>query len=203
MESNLILRIHHVLFSSQANGPGKRAVVWLQGCSFRCPGCFNTVLQNPAGGHEMPISMLAENLIAHKTEIEGITVSGGEPIEQIEPLIKLFSIIKKKTQFSVLLFSGHTLEKIQTMDNGANLLSFVDVLVDGPYDKNLANPIGTWPSSANQNIILLTSRYSKTDFHEMPWRDIFIGPSGDIIETGLFGWPGMVPDLEHHGSDRI
>ena len=137
----------------------------------------------------MEVTSLAEQFIAKITEIEGITVSGGEPLNQIEPLIELLSIIRKKTRLSLLLFSGYTLEKIEAIKRGKDLLSCLDVLVDGPYEQNLANPKGLWPSSSNQNIILLTSRYSKTDFHNLPCQDILISPTGDIIETGLFHNP--------------
>lgn len=181
-----ILRVHHAIFESRANGPGMRAVIWLQGCSLQCPGCFNPELQAAEEGHEIPVSSLAEQLIAKKPDIEGITVSGGEPLEQIDPLIELLSVIRQKTRLSILLFSGYTLREIETMKGGKNLLSFPDVLVDGPFDKNMASPEGAWPSSANQNIILLTPRYSKADFKEIPAKEILINPNGDIIETGLY-----------------
>ncbi len=188
MGDGLKLRVHHVLFSSRANGPGKRAVVWLQGCSLRCPCCFNPALQDFGGGHEMAVEALAEQLAANAKGMEGITISGGEPTEQIKPLIYLLSIIKEKTSLSILLFSGKTFFQIQKMDNGPELLFLTDVLVDGPYDENLANPEGFWPSSYNQDIILLTSRYSIEDFKDTACRDIFIRPDGDVIETGLYGW---------------
>jgi len=176
-----------MIFSSRSNGPGKRAVIWLQGCSLRCPGCFNPGLQNPEGGLDMETSAMADQLIAHRKDVEGITVSGGEPVEQIEPLIHLLSIIKEKTNLSVLLFSGKTLAQIQVLKNGPELLSLTDVLVDGTYDENLANPQGVWPASTNQRIILLTSRYLESDFEGIPSQEIFIGPTGEIIETGLYG----------------
>jgi anaerobic ribonucleoside-triphosphate reductase activating protein len=187
MIRNSKLRVYHVIFSSRANGPGKRAVIWLKGCSLRCPGCFNPGLQNPEGGLDMETSTMAAQVIAHRKDVEGITVSGGEPVEQIEPLIHLLSIIKEKTNLSVLLFSGKTLAQIQVLKNGPELLSLTDVLVDGIYDKKLANPQGIWPTSTNQSIILLTSRYLESDFKDIPSQEIFIGPTGEIIVTGLYG----------------
>ncbi|MFO8085866.1 MAG: hypothetical protein R6U27_16270, partial [Desulfobacterales bacterium] len=67
-------------------------------------------------------------------------------------------------------------------------LCLTDIIVDGPYNESLANPVGVWPSSANQDIILLTSRYSIEDSKDIACRDIFIRPGGDVIETGLYGW---------------
>ncbi|MFO8085882.1 MAG: 4Fe-4S single cluster domain-containing protein [Desulfobacterales bacterium] len=188
MGDGIKLRVHHVLFSSRANGPGKRAVVWLQGCSLRCPCCCNPALQDFAGGHEMTSRALAEQLEANAKDIEGITISGGEPTEQIGALIYLLSTIKEKTSLSVLLFSGKTFSQIQAMERGSELLCLTDIIVDGPYNESLANPVGVWPSSSNQNIIFLTSRYSKDDVKEIPCSDIFIGSTGDIIKTGLYGW---------------
>ena len=145
------IRIHNRIDKSRANGPGTRAVLWLQGCPFECPGCFNPELRDFSGGDELPVDELVKWAISLKG-IDGISISGGEPTEQIKPLNRFLSAIKKNTDLSVLLFSGRTEEEIIKLKGGRELLVMTDVLVEGRYNRELANPPGVWPSSSNQKI---------------------------------------------------
>jgi anaerobic ribonucleoside-triphosphate reductase activating protein len=71
------LRIHDFLPASRANGPGWRAVIWVQGCSLNCPGCFNPETHAPTGGESVPVDALVRRIVAlAEPSIEG--VSGGE-----------------------------------------------------------------------------------------------------------------------------
>ncbi len=83
------LQIHHFLAVSQANGPGSRAVLWLQGCHLKCPGCINPDTHNPESGKRINIKDIIKKLSHPMQTIEGVTISGGEPLEQIAPLTKL------------------------------------------------------------------------------------------------------------------
>lgn len=74
-------------------GPGKRAVVWVQGCSLRCKGCIAPEMWNHNEGILVEVSKLAEELFADES-IEGLTVSGGEPSEQAEAVGELLSYAK-------------------------------------------------------------------------------------------------------------
>ncbi len=179
------LRIHSTVEKSRANGPGVRAVVWVQGCPFTCPGCFNPGLKDPKGGNEVTVEDLFQWIRSVKG-IEGITISGGEPTEQIPALVALLERVKEETNLSVLLFSGRTLKEILSLPMGDRLVSLLDVLIDGPYDPALANPPGVWPSSSNQQIHLLTSRYAASDFSNLPFQEVVIAADGEIVESGLF-----------------
>lgn len=179
-----VLRIHGFLAESYANGPGKRAVLWVQGCPLACPRCWNPGLQDPGGGRTVGIESLMGRLTA-LPDIEGLTISGGEPTEQAAPLALLLEQVRRQTGLSVLLFSGRTMARIKSMAGGSRLLAATDVLVDGPYDHRLANVDGAWPASANQNILFLTDRYTIFDFADIPGLEIFIRPDGTIVTTGI------------------
>ncbi|HDL98097.1 MAG TPA: radical SAM protein, partial [Desulfobacteraceae bacterium] len=128
-----VLRVHDFLAESYANGPGKRAVIWMQGCPLACPRCWNPGLQDPGGGRAVGIESLVGRLLA-LPDIEGLTISGGEPTEQAAPLALLLETVRRQTDLSVLLFSGRTKARIKAMAGGSRLLAATDVLVDGPYD---------------------------------------------------------------------
>ncbi|MFH1265139.1 MAG: 4Fe-4S single cluster domain-containing protein, partial [Planctomycetota bacterium] len=81
------IRLHAFEPASRANGPGLRAVVWFQGCTLRCPGCFNPGTHNPLSGHESDTATLAAEILAIRRKIEGVSVSGGEPFQQPEALL--------------------------------------------------------------------------------------------------------------------
>ncbi|NIA05902.1 MAG: 4Fe-4S cluster-binding domain-containing protein [Proteobacteria bacterium] len=179
-----VLRIHGFLAESYANGPGKRAVIWVQGCPLACPRCWNPDLQDPGGGRTVGIESLMGRLTA-LPDIEGLTVSGGEPTEQAAPLAMLLEQVRRQTGLSVLLFSGRTMARIKSMAGGSRLLAATDVLIDGPYDHRLANADGAWPASTNQNILFLTDRYTIFDFADIPGLEIFIRPDGIIVTTGI------------------
>lgn len=185
-KSGSVLRVHNFLAESYANGPGKRAVIWVQGCPLACIRCWNPGLLDPGGGRLIGIESLINRLTA-LPDIEGLTVSGGEPTEQAAALALLLETVRQQTDLSVLLFSGRTMARIKAMAGGSRLLAAIDVLVDGPYDHRLANADGAWPASANQNILFLTDRYTLCDFADLPGLEIFIRPDGTIVTTGILG----------------
>ncbi len=71
-----VARVHAVEPRSRANGPGERFVVWLQGCTLGCAGCFNPLTHDAAGGSAIAIDELVARMAATRG-IEGLTLSGG------------------------------------------------------------------------------------------------------------------------------
>lgn len=117
--------------------------------------------------------------------IEGVSISGGEPTEQMPGLVAFLERIRAETDLSVLLFSGRTMREITGLSQGKRLVSLLDVLIDGHYDPARANPPGIWPSSANQTIHLIGQRYATADFKELPALEIIITGKGEVIQSGL------------------
>lgn len=146
---------------SEVNGPGKRAVIWVQGCPKRCASCWNPeYLVFGSKWHVSPTELFES--IQDKTEnfslIEGITFSGGEPFAQSEVLAQAASLFKEKS-LTLMCYSGYTLQEIQAKGTPyTDLLEALDILVDGEFKKDQScNRL--WHSSLNQKVHFLTDRY--------------------------------------------
>ena len=157
---NPLLNVHAILPSSCANGPGVRAVVWTQGCSRQCPGCRNPLTHSHEPHALIEPDQLVE-AIAAIPGVEGLTVSGGEPFEQASAVARLCQAVRQ-SGLSVMVFTGWTYQGIRSAKDKAvkRLLAQVDILVDGPFIQELADPNLRWRGSSNQKVWFLTDRYS-------------------------------------------
>jgi anaerobic ribonucleoside-triphosphate reductase activating protein len=183
--TGLLLRVHAVEPRSRANGPGARFVVWFQGCTLGCPGCFNPTTHDATAGRAVAIDELVAELTraARAGHIEGVSLSGGEPLQQPEAACALLDAARA-LGLSTLAFSGYTLDEIRALPGGPAVLARLDVLIDGRYVARERLAIGL-RGSANQRIHLLTDRYSRAAVEETPVAEIRIGPTGDVILTGV------------------
>ena len=178
------LRIHSLMPFSRANGPGRRSVLWVQGCTLGCPGCFNPHTHPPKEGESVPVNDLVDRLRALQGPIEGLTISGGEPLQQIRPLVQFLKQVRQKTTLSVVLFSGYRWEEIQRMPAHSQLLANLDVLIAGRYEA--AQRLGRdLRGSANKSLHFLTGRYSEQDFTALPEAEISIGVDGEVLLSGI------------------
>jgi anaerobic ribonucleoside-triphosphate reductase activating protein len=180
------LRLHAFEPRSRANGPGARFVVWFQGCTLGCAGCFNPTTHDAGGGRSVPLDELIDELTRAASgprAIEGLSLSGGEPLQQPEGARALLEAARR-LGLSTLAFSGYTIEEIRALPGGPDVLARLDVLIDGRYvaGDRLATGLR---GSANQRIQLLTERYSLADVEATPVAEIRIGPTGDVILTGV------------------
>jgi anaerobic ribonucleoside-triphosphate reductase activating protein len=176
------LRLHAVEPRSRANGPGARFVVWLQGCSLGCPGCFNPTTHSANGGVEVEVAELTAQLAGTKS-IEGLSLSGGEPLQQAVAAAELLAAARA-LGLSTLAFSGYTIEEARALPGGPEVLARLDVLIDGRYvaGERLATGLR---GSANQRIQLLTERYTHADVEATPVAEIRIGKTGEVVLTGV------------------
>ena len=178
----MTVRLHAFESATLANGPGRRAVVWFQGCSLRCPGCFNPATHDPLGGYETDTEWVVREILA-APGIEGVSISGGEPFQQPEALADL-TLRLRHTPLSILVFSGYTLDHIRALALGPRVLANLDVLIAGPYIQ--ARRVGAGLlGSANQRIHLLTNRYSPRDFASIPTREVIVHRDGSVTITGI------------------
>ncbi|HSR98083.1 MAG TPA: 4Fe-4S single cluster domain-containing protein [Kofleriaceae bacterium] len=182
-----VARIHAFEPRSRANGPGARFVVWFQGCTLGCPGCFNPTTHDAAGGREVAIDELVGELTraaaSGRPAIEGLSLSGGEPLQQPAAARALLDAARA-LGLSTLAFSGYTIDEIRALPDGPEVLAHLDVLIDGRYVARERLAIGL-RGSANQRIQLLTDRYARRDVEDTPVAEIRIGPTGDVILTGV------------------
>lgn len=158
-----MIRLHRVISRTRAEGPGERFTLWVQGCHNGCPGCYSRALWEQTGGYEVSVEALLEQIRAEEG-LEGITLLGGEPMEQAEPLSRL-AAGARAMGLSVLTFTGLTLEAIraQADPHRLALLQHTDLLIDGPYMQQLHDTSRPWVGSKNQRYLFLTDRYSQAD----------------------------------------
>lgn len=157
---------------TEAEGPGKRYALWVQGCPLRCPGCCNPhMLAFKTADLRTVEDVAAEILQAQKDEdIEGVTFIGGEPFAQAEGLTALAKQIRPEG-LSVMVFTGFTLSKIQkeARPEWDAFLKEIDLLVDGPYIQSQLVTDRRWIGSANQKIRFLTERYAHLQDEQGGW----------------------------------
>lgn len=152
------IRIYNYQDGVTKLGPGTRFVLWTQGCTRRCKGCMTPISQDPELGKNIGVSDLTNIII--QSGRDGLTISGGEPFLQAEALCELIECIKEKRDIGIIVYTGYVLEEIQQSKNQhmRNLLSQIDLLVDGPYVEELNDGMNLRGSS-NQRVIALTDRY--------------------------------------------
>jgi len=149
------VRVFRIYHNSVVEGPGRRSVVQFSGCEKRCPGCFAVETWSLDGGVEMTISEVVEAVLNPEgAPRDGVTVLGGEPFLQPEGLLALVTALKARGQH-ITLYSGYTLEELHSRPDVVitRTLDLADILIDGPFVKELSDKAGEWRGSTNQRII--------------------------------------------------
>ncbi len=144
-------------------GPGQRAALFPAGCSLRCSGCCNPHLFTKKTQQLISVSEILQR-VKSVSDIEGISILGGEPLEQAHALGEFLSSLRQETDLSVMLYTGYTMAEIKREEDKASVLEFVDVLVDGRYQEALKSSRRRYIGSDNQKLWLLTDRYMAKDF---------------------------------------
>jgi anaerobic ribonucleoside-triphosphate reductase activating protein len=184
-----MLNIAATCLSTRSLGPGLRAVAWVQGCPFRCPGCIapEWILEQPA--ELMTAAALARRLLTDP-RVEGLTFSGGEPMQQAAGLAETIVSARQERDLSLVCFTGYRWERLRDHPPTPwvpRLLSEVDVLIDGLYLRERDDDRGL-RGSANQRVIHLTDRLRDVgfDFEARP-REVEIRLTSDSIQ--MIGLP--------------
>jgi anaerobic ribonucleoside-triphosphate reductase activating protein len=177
-----LLNIANTIPHSVVNGPGERFVIWVQGCSLRCPGCWNPGTWSHQPRTLVRASDLIQTILA-TSGVEGITITGGEPFEQAAGLIPLVSGVRA-AGLSVMVFTGFELDELNT-DDQRILLAGCDVVVAGRYLRDRHSGELPWLGSANQTIHFLTKRYGMSSLPQAPECEIHISGDGTICLTGF------------------
>lgn len=214
-ESDRKLRISHFVNKTTLLGPHERFVLWVQGCCFSCRDCLAAELHDSHSGIEVSVRALAD-LIANLTDIEGITISGGEPFLQAHLLAQLIALIRQKRDLGVIIYTGFSFESLESGESGVSgateLIECADLIIDGQYINELDNDEFAVGSS-NQKKIFLTSRYKeaakkyygvhgrKTEVILYPDRSVLVGvPSRQTLKiwnTLVYGKEDSLQDYEN------
>ncbi|MCA9545064.1 MAG: radical SAM protein [Myxococcales bacterium] len=179
------LRIAGHAGRSRVNGPGVRAVLWVQGCSLACPGCFNPQTHAPDGA-VTTVQAVVERLLVDREGLDGVTFSGGEPFEQAEALAAVARGLRAAwPAVHLMAYSGYAYEQLRgpaAPPGSAALLAALDMLVDGPFaTKALGH--GAWRASRNQRVWVL-GRPPPT-WAAPADAEITIGEEGQVLLSGL------------------
>ena len=143
-----------------ANGPGVRVSLFVSGCTHRCPGCFNEVAWDFSYGQ--PFTEETEDYILNLLRpdyVQGLTLLGGEPFEPENQgaVVDLLRQVKQALpEKSIWAFSGYLFDRdilSGKLGDMAEYLSYLDVLVDGPFVQAKKNLSLRFRGSENQRLI--------------------------------------------------
>lgn len=138
-----------------SNGEGIGISLFVQGCPFRCKGCFNPSTWDFSGGMEWTAHTREKFLeLAHADYVRRISILGGEPlcqpnIEDVEDLLK--DVKKTYPNKKIWVYTGYRYESI--CDLSSTILNYIDVIVDGQFEQLKADINYPWAGSTNQRVI--------------------------------------------------
>jgi anaerobic ribonucleoside-triphosphate reductase activating protein len=191
--------IHGFVAHSQVNGPGMRAIVYLQGCNLGCAGCWNPATHAFVGPPREAADVAEQIAAAHQTHsIEGVTFSGGEPMQQALDLLDLIRLLKRaRPELSIGMYSGYTQHEL---DNGGfwtrhgiaqdarrriwdDIKRQLDFAVLGRFVTARPSQLPMC-TSANQALQLFSGRYREEHFKPMEF-EVHIEAQGLVQITGF------------------
>lgn len=174
------IRVAKVHVPVTALGPGRRVGIWLQGCSVGCRECVSQDTWSASGATTSVALVLSEVTRALNSEpaLSGVTISGGEPLEQADALQELLIGLRSsaRADIDILLYTGFTWRRV--LRDYGHVLGLVDAVIPEPYVASLA-PGEVWRGSANQPLLLLTD-LAKQRYLHVPARR----PFQVVVEDG-------------------
>ena len=191
------MRVSQVVHNSRIYGPGQRTVVWSQGCSIRCPGCWNDKLWDFGGGDDIPVKDLVDLALSHNDL--GVTILGGEPLDQPEETLQLIEHCQA-SGLDIMVYTGYEMDELK----GTKLkcVESADIVIIGRYIDALRSEELLWRGSTNQNIIWNSETPTEIDLSERRQTEIHFDSKGKIQ---ILGYPSKetLTELEkRHGHLR-
>lgn len=184
------LKVAMVVPRTEAEGPGLRYAVWVQGCPLRCAGCCNPEMLEFAGGEVRDPEDMVEEACA--AGVEGVSLLGGEPFAQADGLAALAEGVRARG-LSVMIYSGYTLAELRALpgEGPRRLLAAADLLVDGRFEARLRSQRRRFIGSDNQVLHFLSDRYRADDPRLAGGNTVELRLRGG--ELLLNGWPVLGP----------
>lgn len=150
----MMIRVAGFVKESFTDGVGVRYTIFAQGCKHDCAGCHNPDTHDLRGGSLFEIDKIMDE-IKECDYLDGVTLSGGDPLYQASGILKLIKRIKEETTLNIWCYTGFKFEDLaKNKDtNLIEILNNIDVIVDGPFIQELRNISLRFRGSSNQRII--------------------------------------------------
>lgn len=178
-------RVHAVEPRSRANGPGARFTIWSQGCTLGCPGCFNPRTHDPGGAARVSTAAdLLAAALAAGGGIDGVTLTGGEPLEQPAAVAAFCAGIRRHSDLGIVILSGFTRTEIEQDPARAAAVRDADMVIAGRYNARRRIAAGL-RGSDNKIYWARTGRYRPADFAAVPDLEIAIAADGTLTISGM------------------
>ena len=175
------MNIAHIEETSLIYGPGIRFVIWTQGCSIHCKDCWNKDMWSFETKNKIPVTRLF-NKILEVSNIEGVTILGGEPFDQYEELLDLVKLIRK-TDLSIIVYTGYEINELKQTKQ-TEIFKYIDILITGRYISKYKTMNGGLIGSSNQKIVFFTNKYSEDNLIKVNESEISIDENGKIVIYG-------------------
>jgi anaerobic ribonucleoside-triphosphate reductase activating protein len=153
-DGNSHIWLYRLYHNSTVDGPGRRSVVQVSGCSIRCPGCYVPQTHERENGFLISIASIVDQIVAQREEHDGVTILGGEPFDQPGPVAELAARLKRH-RLHLIVYTGYSLEALieRREPNVDYILTHTDLLIDGPFLSQLGGKAGEYRGSRNQRFI--------------------------------------------------
>ena len=145
------IRLFGIANDSIVDGPGLRYTIFTQGCYHKCSGCHNPKSHDMNGGYLKDINEIIAEIDENQL-LDGITLSGGEPVLQIEPLIEICKAVKYRG-LNIVIYSGFIFEQIIKDSRMKSLLAVFEMLIDGKFEQDKKSLSLLYRGSTNQRLI--------------------------------------------------
>lgn len=155
MKDKFNLRILGTYRETVVDGEGLRYSIYFAGCTHACKGCHNKESWCPDNGTLITEEYLDKiiNEINSNPILDGITLSGGDPLYNPEEMLEVVKYLKEKTKINIWLYTGYTIEELRKDNKRMAVLEYVDIIVDGKFVQELYDPLLKFRGSSNQRII--------------------------------------------------
>ncbi len=146
-----LYRLYH---NSVVDGPGRRSVVQVAGCSIRCKGCYVPETHERQNGSLVSIASIVDEIISKRSRHDGVTILGGEPFDQTGPVAELVYRLKMHN-LHITVYSGYKIETLiaRKDPNTDYILTHSDALIDGPFIYQQRENAAEYGGSRNQRFI--------------------------------------------------
>lgn len=143
------------------NGPGTRCSLFVSGCEHQCKGCYNQSTLSLTSGHlftEAMVEQILSDLKSTRIPKRGLTLSGGDPLhpQNVESILSLVKRVKDECpDKDIWLWTGYTYEELSLQQR--EVIAYIDMIIDGKFEKELADVNLKWRGSSNQRCIDLSN----------------------------------------------